>query len=30
LQIESGILVEVDADRGMVRVLEPASGRLSA
>jgi predicted aconitase with swiveling domain len=29
LQIESGILVEVDADRGMVRVLEPASGRLS-
>jgi predicted aconitase with swiveling domain len=25
LQIESGILVEVDADRGMVRVLEPAS-----
>lgn len=30
LQIESGILVEVDADREMVRVLEPASGRLSA
>jgi uncharacterized protein len=29
LQIESGILVEVDADRGIVRVLEPASGRLS-
>ena len=29
LQIESGILVEVDADRGMVRVREPASGRLS-
>ena len=27
LQIESGILVEVDADRGIVRVLEPASGR---
>jgi predicted aconitase with swiveling domain len=24
LQIESGILVEVDADRGIVRVLEPA------
>ena len=30
LQIECGILVEVDADREMVRVLEPASGRLSA
>jgi uncharacterized protein len=29
LQLDSGILVEVDADRGMVRVLEPASGRLS-
>ena len=27
LQIESGILVEVDADRGRVRFLEPASGR---
>ncbi len=29
LQLESGILVEVDADRGMVRVQEPLAGRLS-